>query len=140
MSKISASALAESLELLARTLHARGYAEELFPAQWTALRYFARTPPPRCTASDLARFQGLANGPVSRTVRTLIHKGLLAKAATQPRGRAEVLEVTVTGLAMLEIDPTLAVQAAIDAVDEPDREALARTLQALLDRLCAAPR
>jgi len=32
---------------------------------------------------------------VSRTVRTLITKGLLAKAEVQPRGRAEVLDLTV---------------------------------------------
>ena len=54
MAKISASALAELLELVARMLHSRGYAEDLFPAQWVALRYFAKAPAPRRTASDLA--------------------------------------------------------------------------------------
>src|SRR5690349_24584482 len=97
LAKTSASATAELLELVARMLHSRGYAEDLFPAQWVALRYFAKAPAPRRTASDLARFQGLANGPVSRTVRTLIQKGLLAKAAVQPRGRAELLDLTETG-------------------------------------------
>ncbi len=140
LAKISASALAELLELVARMLHSRGYAQDLFPAQWTALRYFAKTPAERRTASDLARFQGLANGPVSRTVRTLIQKGLLVKAAVQPRGRAEVLEVTDSGRKMLEVDPTLELQAAIGTLDEADQEAMARALETVLRKVSAAER
>ena len=132
MAKISASALAELLELVARMLHSRGYAEDLFPAQWVALRYFAKAPAPRRTASDLARFQGLANGPVSRTVRTLIQKGLLAKAAVQPRGRAELLDLTETGRKVLESDPTLEVDRLLAELDESDQEAMGRGLEFIL--------
>src|SRR3982751_1336292 len=110
----TASALADLLELTARVLHSRGYAEDLFPAQWMALRYFAKSPPDRRTASELARFQRLANGPVSRTVRTLIHKGPLAKTADRPRGRAEQLELTAAGRSVLTADPTQALAAVID--------------------------
>jgi DNA-binding MarR family transcriptional regulator len=140
LAKISASALAELLELVARMLHSRGYAEDLFPAQWMALRYFAKTPTERRTASDLARFQGLANGPVSRTVRTLIQKGLLAKAAVQPRGRAEVLELTDAGRKVLESDPTQAVARAIASLDEGDQEAMGRTLETVLRRISTGSR
>jgi DNA-binding MarR family transcriptional regulator len=132
LAKISASALAELLELVARMLHSRGYAEDLFPAQWVALRYFAKAPAPRRTASDLARFQGLANGPVSRTVRTLIQKGLLAKAAVQPRGRAELLDLTETGRKVLESDPTLEVERLLAELDESDQEAMGRGLEFIL--------
>lgn len=140
LARISASALAELLELVARMLHSRGYAEDMFPAQWMALRYFARAAPERRTASDLARFQGLANGPVSRTVRTLIQKGLLAKAEAQPRGRAEVLEVTASGSTLLASDPTLELEAAVAALDERDQEAMARSLETILRRLPAGQR
>lgn len=132
MAKISASALAELLELVARMLHSRGYAEDLFPAQWVALRYFAKAPAQRRTASDLARFQGFANGPVSRTVRTLIQKGLLAKAAVQPRGRAELLDLTETGRKVLESDPTLEVERLLAELDESDQEAMGRGLEFIL--------
>lgn len=135
MAKITASALAELLELVARMLHSRGYAEDLFPAQWMALRYFAKATPERATASDLARFQGLANGPVSRTVRTLISKGLLAKAEAQPRGRAEVLEVTASGRGLLVVDPNLALEKTIAGLDERDQDAMARALETILRRL-----
>jgi DNA-binding MarR family transcriptional regulator len=135
--RISATALAELLELSARMLHSRGYAEDLFPAQWMALRYFAKTPPARCTASELARFQGLANGPVSRTVRTLILKGLLVKAAEQPRGRAEVLELTDKGRSILLLDPTLELEDALGSLAPADQAALARALEIVLRRFSA---
>lgn len=138
--KFTASALAELLELVARMLHSRGYREELFPAQWMALRYFARAAPERRTASELARFQGLANGPVSRTVRTLIGKGLLAKAAVQPRGRAELLELTAAGRWVLESDPTLELEAALAGLDEADREAAGRALELVLRGISDGPR
>lgn len=140
LTKKSASALAELLELVARMLHSRGYAEDLFPAQWMALRYFAKTPAERRTASDLARFQGLANGPVSRTVRTLIHKGLLAKAQTQPRGRAEVLDLTGAGRKVLESDPTLELEKAVATLDGGDQEAMGRVLETILRRVSTGPR
>jgi DNA-binding MarR family transcriptional regulator len=132
LAKISASALAELLELVARVLHSRGHAEDLFPAQWMALRYFAKAPAQRRTASDLARFQGLANGPVSRTVRTLIQKGLLAKAAVQPRGRAEVLDLTEAGRKVLQSDPTLEVEKLLGGLDEADQEGMGRGLELIL--------
>jgi DNA-binding MarR family transcriptional regulator len=116
-------------------LHSRGYAADLFPAQWAALRYFSRAPFNLRTASELARFQGLANGPVSRTVRTLVQKGLLAKAAEQPKGRAELLELTVAGRTMLEQDPTQAVEAAISELGTSEQECFARSLDLILRRL-----
>lgn len=140
LAKISASALAELLELVARMLHSRGYAEELFPAQWMALRYFAKSSMERRTASDLARFQGLANGPVSRTVRTLVQKGLLAKAEIQPKGRAEVLELTDAGRHVLQSDPTLDLEKTIAGLDESDREAMARGLDTILRGGSGGPR
>lgn len=140
MANISVTALAELLELVARMLHSRGYAQDMFPAQWAALRYFAKAPTEKRTASDLARFQGLANGPVSRTVRTLVQKGLLAKAEAQPRGRAEILEVTAGGRQLLISDPTRDLEMALGGLDGGDQEAIARGLETVLRRLSPASR
>lgn len=118
-------------------LHSRGYAADLFPAQWAALRYFSRAPVSQRTASELARFQGLANGPVSRTVRTLVQKGLLAKTAEQPKGRAELLELTSAGRAMLERDPTQAVEAVLSELAASEQACLARSLDLIVRRLSA---
>ena len=131
----SPASLAELLELTARKLHSRGHAAGMFPAQWAALRYFSRAPEALRTASELARFQGLANGPVSRTVRTLVQKGLLTKAAEQPKGRAELLELTEAGKALLDGDPTLELEAVLGNLPEADRRSLARALELLAARL-----
>ncbi|MCB1446526.1 MAG: winged helix-turn-helix transcriptional regulator [Rhizobiaceae bacterium] len=135
MTTPSATALADLLELLARMLHARGYQHEMFPAQWVALRYFSRARRDLCTASELARFQGMANGPVSRTVRTLLHKGLLTKAKDQPRGKAEILELTTSGRALLRLDPCRELESILSSLGDDARVLLADTLETLIHRL-----
>lgn len=122
----------ELLELAGRSMHSIGYADGLYPAQWTALRYFARASDGTRTASALARFQGFANGPVSRTVRTLISKGLLRKSQNQPAGRAEHLEVTDNAKAILDHDPTQVIADAIATLSEAEREALERALKKVI--------
>jgi DNA-binding MarR family transcriptional regulator len=129
---IPVSALVELIELAGRSMHSIGYAADLYPAQWTALRYFAKAPDGMRTASELARFQGFANGPVSRTVRTLLQKGLLRKAAVQPVGRAEHLELTAAGQKMLTQDPMGRVADALGGLGVKEREAVADTLQKVI--------
>lgn len=131
----TAAAIAELLELTARKLHSRGHAGGMFPAQWAALRYFSRAPEGLRTASELARFQGLANGPVSRSVRTLLLKGLLGKADHQPKGRAELLELTEAGMDLLNSDPTLALEAALETLLQLERDSLARALERIVAQL-----
>jgi len=135
MTTPSATALADLLELLARMLHARGYQHDMFPAQWVALRYFSKARRELCTASELARFQGMANGPVSRTVRTLQQKGLLIKAREQPRGKAEILELTTSGRALLKFDPCREIESILSGLGDDARLLLGDTLELLIRRL-----
>jgi DNA-binding MarR family transcriptional regulator len=128
----SVSALIELLELAGRSLHSIGYADGLYPAQWTALRYFSKASDGARTASALARFQGFANGPVSRTVRTLISKGLLRKADNQPAGRAEHLEITENARTILEHDPTAAIAEAISNFSADEKAALEHALKEVI--------
>lgn len=127
-----AEALADLLEIATRTLHSRLYRDGLFPAQWVALRYMDRAEPQQRTASALARFQGLANGPVSRTVRTLLAKGLLKKAVQQPKGRAEILELTEAGRTLLQRDPFREIADALQGLREEERRSLASALEAVM--------
>src|ERR1700712_660223 len=93
-----AIALASLLEQTSRAIHSLGYAEGLFPAQWSALRYFARVEAGFRTASALARFQGMAVGPVTRTVRTLVSKGLIRATRASGRGAPNQIDLTPLGL------------------------------------------
>jgi DNA-binding MarR family transcriptional regulator len=129
---VRAVALARLLDQAARGLHSMGHDAEMFPAQWVALRYFAASDPAQCTAMALARFQGLAFGPVSRTVRTLIAKGYLRKAGSAGRGRAELIELTAAGRRLLARDPLEAVREAMEELSEPEKEAFASALERTL--------
>jgi DNA-binding MarR family transcriptional regulator len=122
----------ELLELAGRSMHSIGYADGLYPAQWTALRYFSKASDGSRTASALARFQGFANGPVSRTVRTLISKGLLRKATSQPAGRAEHLEITDDARTLLEHDPARTIAETIAKLSDEERAALDHALRAVI--------
>ena len=99
-----ASPLARLFELAARSLHSAGHSHGLFPAQWTTLRYFAAAPASVRTSSALARFQQIALGPVTRTVRTLIAKGMLVKAGPGTHHRSEILDLTPQATELLTHD------------------------------------
>lgn len=132
---IPAAALARLLDQTSRALHSLGFAADLFPAQWTALRYFASAEPAQRTASALARFQGLAVGPVTRTVRTLMAKGYVANVEGRGRGRARQVELTEAGRALLADDPLNLLSGVIEELDGPQRLALASALEQILRRL-----
>ena len=90
--------------------------------------------PSLCSASALAAYQGMAFGPVSRTVRTLITKGLVRKTEATS-GRFELVEVTAAGRALLAMDPLAGVIEALDALPPVNRQALAEALEAIVFRL-----
>ena len=118
-------------------MHSLGFASGLFPAQWTALRYFARAEPRYRTASALARFQGLAVGPVTRTVRTLVAKGLVENVAISGRGAAKQLDLTPGGEGLLTQDPLGLVVGSMEKLQETERSALAAALVSVLSDLHA---
>ncbi|MBN9595270.1 MAG: hypothetical protein J0G36_07945 [Afipia sp.] len=124
--------VARLLDQVARAMHSIGHDGGLFPAQWTALRYFRDAAVPHNTAMGLARFQGLAFGPVSRSVRTLIEKGLLRKAGSAGRGRSEIVELTSMGRALLKADPLLVVVRAIETMPPEQAESLAMACEAII--------
>lgn len=134
---IPEKALAALLEQAFRLSHSAGHSAGLYPAQWAALRFVAdaRGAPP--TAARLARFQGMSLGPVSRTVRTLIEKGLMARAGDDRRG--ETLTLTRKGRMLLERDPAHDVAQALASLDAAQRECLAGALEAVIRNLLAAP-
>lgn len=124
--------LAGLVEQLARRLHSQCYAANLFPAQWSALRYIQGAEADLRTAIDLARFQGLASGAVARTVRTLIAKGYLEKSGRIGRGRAERLSLTEKGRQILKKDPLATLAGALDDLDMGERRQLASALERVI--------
>lgn len=132
------AALTQAFELATRLAHARAHSDGLYPAQWAALRYFKTATGDRRTAMALARYQGLAFGPVSRTVRTLIARGLLRKAGSAGRGRSEAIELTREGESLLAHDPLALLTPALGRLTPAAQEALSTALEAVLEALASA--
>ncbi len=131
------AALVQAFELATRLAHARAHSDGLYPAQWAALRYFKTAVGERRTAMALARYQGLAFGPVSRTVRTLISRGLLRRAGSAGRGRSEAIELTAEGETLLARDPLALLAPALARLTPAAQEALASALEAVLEALAS---
>ena len=138
--QISSVGIAALIERASRLIHSIGYAEGLYPAQWMALRFFSEAPPSARTTAGLARFQGMSLGPVARTVRTLVEKGLLARAANPSSRRADLIAVTSSGQALLRCDPRAAIADAIETMPAEQRETLATAMEILLHSLLAIQR
>lgn len=130
-------ALAGLLEQVSRHLHSSGHSADLYPAQWSALRYFMSVDPEQRSAIALARYQGIEPGPTARTVRTLIDKGLLEKAGSLGRGRIQRIDVTKAGEALLARDPLNLVAAALAGLDDAQKAALAEALERVLKAMQA---
>ncbi len=134
----SIAAITRLFELAARSLHSAGFAGGLYPAQWTALRYLAQAAPAERTAAKLARFQQMAVGPVTRTVRTLIAKGLLIEAGSAGHHRSKRLDLTPEGITLLQDDPLLAVDAELSKLSTQEGRALSTILVRIISHLQAS--
>src|SRR6478609_8979167 len=86
---VPAQGIVMLLEQVSRMIHGAGYAQGLYPAQWVALRYFAEVDVP------------------ARTIRTLVDKGLLERRPNPRSRRADLIEVTENGRALLRNDPRM---------------------------------
>ena len=128
----SPTSLVTSIEQVSRLIHASGYAEGLYPAQWAALRYFAEASPASRTTAGLARFQGLTLGSVARTVRTLVVKGLLARQSNPRSRRADLIALTSMGEELLQRDPRALLVSLLDSLPAAHQEALATAVETLL--------
>src|SRR5262249_58814146 len=95
---------AEPLLLAGRLVQAEGYDDELSPAQWMALRYFARANPFSRTPPALAEFQATTRGTASHAIKTLEAGGYLVRQRSEADGRSVSLRLTNKGYKARERD------------------------------------
>jgi DNA-binding MarR family transcriptional regulator len=100
-----ASDIVDVVERLGRLVRSRGYACDLNPSQWEALRYLGRCNRFSNNPSALASFLSATKGTVSQTVSSLERKGLLSKVPRPGQGRSLSLVLTDKGRALLKKDP-----------------------------------
>src|SRR5438874_5756515 len=94
---MSARETAELLLLAGRLVQAEGYDGELSPAQWMALRYFARANPFSRTPSAFAQFQATTRGTASQAIKALEAGGYLVRQRSKADGRSVSLRLTNKG-------------------------------------------
>ena len=121
-----------------RLVQAEGYDGELSPAQWMALRYFARANSFSRTPSAFAEFQATTRGTASETIKALEAGGYLVRRRSEADGRSVSLQLTRKGKRMLARDPFEVLVRAIEMLDAKVRAAMHRALHQVLTTVAAS--
>jgi DNA-binding MarR family transcriptional regulator len=135
---MSARETAELLLLAGRLVQAEGYDGELSPAQWMALRYFARANPFSRTPSAFAEFQATTRGTASQAIKALEAGGYLVRPRSKADGRSVSLRLTSKGKKALARDPFEVLVRAVDSLDAKERTAMQHALHQVLSTLAAS--
>ena len=123
--------MAEQIVHLARLVHGAASDQCLTPAQWTALRYFARANRFSRTPSAFSEFHATTRGTASQTVKSLIGMGYLERHANEADARSTLIEVTEAGHDKLTDDPLRALTQAIDRLPQRERTLFANLISGL---------
>ena len=129
-----ADLVAELLIHVARLAQSGGD-HRLTPAQWTALRFFARANRLSRTPSAFSAFHATTRGTASQTVKSLVALGLLERHRNEDDGRSIRFELTAEGHAALAADPLGALAARIAHLPDDRRAALLSALKTLSGEL-----
>jgi DNA-binding MarR family transcriptional regulator len=135
---MSARETAELLVQVGRLVQAEGYDGELNPAQWMALRFFARANRFSRNPSAFAEFQATTRGTATQTIKALEAGGYLIRRPSKSDGRSISLRVTSKGRKALVRDPFEVLVRAVDSLDAKERTAMRRALHQVLSTLAAS--
>lgn len=126
------AAISELIEHLSRQIQGASYAHDLKPAQWSALRYYARARKTARTIQAFAAVHASSHSAASQIVTGLKRKRLLASYRSKHDAREQVVELTPAGAKLLRHDPLKPVSVALKSLSEPERRMLRKTLDRLL--------
>jgi len=135
---MSARETAELLLQVGRLVQAEGYDGELSPAQWMALRFFARANPFSRTPSAFAEFQATTRGTATQAIKALEAGGYLVRRPFKTDGRSVSLRLTSKGKKALARDPFEVLVRAVDSLGARERTAMHRALHQVLSTLATS--
>ena len=135
---MSARETAELLLLVGRLVQAEGYDGKLSPAQWMALRFFARANSFSRTPSAFAEFQATTRGTASQAIKALEAGGYLVRQRSEVDGRSVSLRLTNKGKKALARDPFEVLVRAVDSLDAKEQTAMHHTLHQVLTTVAAS--
>ena len=132
---MSARETAELLVQVGRLVQAEGYDGELSPAQWMALRFFARANLFSRNPSAFAEFQATTRGTATQTIKSLEAGGYLVRQPSKADKRSVSLRLTSKGKKTLARDPFEGLVRAVDSLDAKERTAMRRALRQVVSTL-----
>ena len=135
---MSARETAELLLLVGRLVQADGYEGELSPAQWMALRFFARANSFSRTPSAFAEFQATTRGTASQAIKALEVGGYLVRQRSQADGRSVTLRLTDKGDEVVARDPFEVLVRAVASLNAQEQTAMRDALHHVLTTKAAS--
>lgn len=132
---MDASVVARLLEQTARAVYDARGPKVIHAGQWAVLRYLARAGRQARTVGGVATYLGVTHAPASRAVASLARKEYVTVNPDPEDRRVRRVELTASGMAILEQDPVHKLTDAIDALSSEKRKDLATMLETLYARL-----
>lgn len=127
--------VAELALQVGRAVYGESSAAGLTPAQWMALRFFARANRFSRTISAFADFHATTRGTASQTVKSLVARGFLTRTRSARDGRSATFDLTARGRRTLAADPFEAVVRAALQLSPAQRDRTASGLRGILREL-----
>ena len=127
--------VAELALQLGRAAYGESSAAGLTPAQWMALRFFARANRFSRTISAFAEFHSTTRGTASQTVKSLVQRGYLTRTRSQRDGRSTTFNLTGKSRRQMSSDPFEAVVRAAMSLGSAQRDRTASGLRRILQKL-----
>src|ERR1700730_8603435 len=128
----------ELLLLVGRLVQTEGYDGELSPAQWMALRFFARANSFSRTPSAFAEFQATTRVTASQAIKALETGGYLVRQRSEADGRSVSLRLTDKGHEAGERDSFGVLARDVDALDAEEQTARHAALHQVLTTVAAS--
>jgi DNA-binding MarR family transcriptional regulator len=135
---MSARETAEYLLLVGRLVQTEGYDGELSPAQWMALRFFARANSFSRTPSAFAEFQATTRGTASQAIKALEAGGYLVRQRSKADGRSVSLRLTNKGKKAIARDPFEVLVRAVGSLEAEEQTAMHDALHHVLTAVAAS--
>jgi DNA-binding MarR family transcriptional regulator len=127
--------VAELALQLGRAAYGEISAQDLTPAQWMALRFFARANRFSRTVSAFADFHATTRGTASQIVKSLAQRGYLTRTRSERDGRSTTFDLTEKSRRKLDGDPFEAVVRAARDLSPAQRDRTASGLRRILQSL-----
>ena len=123
---------------MGRLVQADGYRGELSPAQWMALRFFARANSFSRTPSAFAEFQATTRGTASQAIKALEAGGYLVRWRSRADRRSATLRLTDKGHEVVARDAFEILVRAVDSLNAPEQTAMRNALHHVLITIAAS--